>query len=120
MPKHKIRLWNKQYSLSESNMQNLTIPSVDSLVVAVSSATILPSEGEGGPKDNIDKRVETFLKWNLEDSALALRAASTNSIMARAAFVWANDLAKISKIPKKARSIIQKISLVTPPMMHYS
>lgn len=113
MPKHKIRLWNKQYTLPESNMKNLMIPSVDSPVAAISSAAILPSEGKGGPKDSIDKRVETFLRRDFEASALALRATSANSIMARVAFVWANDLAKIPKIPKKARSINKKISLVS-------
>lgn len=67
-----VRLWNKEYTLPECNMRNLTIPSVDSSVVTISSAAILPSEGEGGPKDNIDKRVETFHKRDFEASALAV------------------------------------------------
>lgn len=82
-------------------------------VVALSSAAVSPSEGEGGLKDATDKRIEDFLKRNFEVSSMALKAASANSIMARATYVWANEVAASSKLPKRFRSQLKKISLAS-------
>lgn len=108
---HKAKIWSKLYSLSESTSPSLIVPTVDPPVVALSSAVVILSEGEEGPKDATDKRMEFFLKRSFEASAMALKAASANSIMARAAYVWANKVAASSKLPKRFRSQLKKISL---------
>lgn len=66
-----------------------------------------------GPKDATNKRVETFLKHNFEATALALKAASANSIMVRATYFSAKELSASSKLSKKAKSQLKKISLAT-------
>lgn len=80
-------------------------------IVALSSAALIPLEGEGGPKDATDKRVDTFLKRSFEATALALKAASATSVMARVAFVWAKEVSSSSKLSKKFRSQLKKIYL---------
>lgn len=45
LPKHRAKLWNKLYSLPEETMQAFSVPVVDSLVVALSSAAVILSEG---------------------------------------------------------------------------
>lgn len=108
MPKHKSKLWNRLYALPDTTMHTLTTPMVDTLVVALSLAAFIPSEGEGGPKDLTGKKVDTFLKHNFEAFTQTLRAVSANSIMARAAFVWAEKMLKSSKVSKKIKSCFKK------------
>lgn len=60
------RVIDKFYTLPEPIMKSLKTLTVNAPVAAVSSATILPSEGESGPKDICDKRVEAALKRNFE------------------------------------------------------
>lgn len=44
LTKYKAKLWNKLHSLSDTVSQALSVPAVDSPVVALSSAAIIPSE----------------------------------------------------------------------------
>lgn len=44
LPKHKSKIWNKLYTLPVSVSQGLP-------AVALSSAAVIPYEGEGGPKE---------------------------------------------------------------------
>lgn len=59
----------------------------------------------------MDRRVDTFLKRNFEATSLAFRPIATNSIMAGAAFVWADKMSSEPKLSKKAKSCLKKISL---------
>lgn len=43
---------------------------------------------------------------------MAFRAIVYNSIMARAAFVWADELSSEPRLSKKAKNYLKKISLV--------
>lgn len=73
-------------------------------MVPLSSAALVPLAGEGGPKDATDKRIDTFLNYNFEAMALALKAVSATSVMARAAYMWAKEVSASSKLPKKFQS----------------
>lgn len=50
LPKHKTKLWSKFCSPPDGVSQVVAVPTVDPPVVALSSAAITPSEGEGGLK----------------------------------------------------------------------
>lgn len=82
-------------------------------MVALPSTAVISSVWDGGPKDATDKRVEASLKRNFEALALALKAAAANLIMARAAYVWANEVAASTKLPKRFRSQLKKIVLAS-------
>lgn len=88
------RVANKLYNLLDKISAMLKVPSIDQPVVALPSAVVLPSEGEGGPKDPGDRRVEGALKKNFDVSALVLKASVANSVMARGILAWVEDLVK--------------------------
>lgn len=73
LPKRKSKILNKLYILPDSVTQALSVPAVVSLVVALSSAAVIPSDGEGRSKDAMDKRVENFLKRNFETLKVSLK-----------------------------------------------
>lgn len=56
-------------------MTLLKVPTVDQPVAALASTSIIPADGDGGPKDAYDRRIETALWKSFDVSALALRAA---------------------------------------------
>lgn len=108
------RLMDKLYTFPESVMTKLKVPSVDAPVVVVSSATILPSEGESGPKDACDRQVENSLKHSFESSSQSFRVAVTSSIFSRATYIWAQELAVEDKpLSWKARCTLKKIALAS-------
>lgn len=58
------------------------------------------------------QRIELSLKRSFETSSQALRAAASNSLMARATCFWAEDMAlKEPKLSKRAKNSLKKISL---------
>lgn len=105
---------DKLYSLPEQGMKRLKTPSVDAPVAAVSSATVLPSEGESGPKDGVDRRVESTLKKNFEATSQAFRASVASSIFSRATFVWSEELAKSEPtLSKRSKCTLKKMALAS-------
>lgn len=104
---------SKLYAMPDETKVLLKVPSVDQPVAAVAVLpTIIPSEGEGGPKDSCDPRVESALKRGFETSALALQASVANSVMARAMLSWIEDLEKSGeKLSRAGRNSLKKISL---------
>ncbi|XP_066477616.1 uncharacterized protein [Tiliqua scincoides] len=86
--KRDARLVNKFYSLLKEVLDKIRIPSVDAQMAALATNTIIPSEGEGGPRDPLDKRIEAAFKRAFEASSFSLQAAAANSIFARATFLW--------------------------------
>lgn len=87
------------YSLPDKQMSLLKTPTIDAPVAALSSSS-LPVDWDIWPKDSNDRRLETFLRRNFELSSYSFRAAAANSVMARAAFIWAQEATKIKKLPK--------------------
>lgn len=69
---------------------------MDALIAALSTQSVLPSEGEGGPKDACDRRIKATLKCCFEASAYALRAA-TMSLLSRATCLWADEMKKSAR-----------------------
>lgn len=67
--RHFSRIVNKLYTLPEQVMTELQVSSVEQPVAALSSTAVVPSEGEGGPKDPCDKCVETAMQQDFQMSA---------------------------------------------------
>lgn len=110
-PKHH-KILDKLYTLPDPIMKKLKVPSVDAPVVAVSLATILPSEGESGPKDSCDKRVEQALKRSFESASQIFRASVTSSIFSRATYAWAEELATSdNSLSRRTRRTLKKMVL---------
>lgn len=111
--KHSARFFDKRYTLPAPIMDKLRVPVVDGPVVALCSPALLPSEGEGGPKESCDKRIDLALLRNFEASSQGFRVAVTNSIFSRAAYIWAEELASDPSLPGRVRSSLKKIALAT-------
>lgn len=112
--KHASKFINKFYSFPEKTMETLRQPIIDQPIAALSSAAIIPAQGEGGPKDPLDKRVESALRRNFEASSQTFRASAANSIMARAAYLWAEELASSDpSLSRTAKSTLKKIALAS-------
>lgn len=79
------KVLDKLYMLPEPVMRKIRVPSIDAPVVAVSSATILLSEGESGPKDTSDKKIKSALKKCFEASSQTFRVSVASSIRASVA-----------------------------------
>lgn len=60
------------------------MPKVDAPIAAQSSHDVIPYEGEGGPRDPCNKRVEVALKKTFGFSSYAVQASAANSPMSRA------------------------------------
>lgn len=83
-------------------MSALKVPAVDPPVASLSSSSI-PVDGDCLSRDCTNRKTEVSLKCNFELSAFTFRAASANSVMSRAAFIWAEELADMKKLPKAAK-----------------
>lgn len=95
-------------------MKRLKTPSVDAPVAAVSSATILPSEGESGPKDVVDKRVESTLKRSFETASQAFRVSVASSMFSLATYSWTEELVKSEpSLSKRAKCTLKKMALAS-------
>lgn len=68
-------------------MSRLKFPMVDALVVSHYSPALKPSEGESGPKEGCDKRIDTALKCNFEASSQGFRESVANSLFSRASYI---------------------------------
>lgn len=53
---------------------------VDGPVVSLCSPALLPSEGEAGPKESCDKRINTALRRNFKALSQSFRLSVANSI----------------------------------------
>lgn len=82
-------------------MSKLQVPLVDAVYY---------KDGDDALKNHEDKRADSALRKSFDASSTAIRAASTVSILSRAAFTWARDL--IQEVPKgniKLRQGINKL-----------
>lgn len=92
-------------------MKKLKVLLVDLPVVALSSPSTLFSEGELGPKDSLDKRIDSALR-TFEHISYVLRASAANTIMSRAAVLWMDEVLQSEiKLPKRILSTVKKVSL---------
>lgn len=93
-------------------MSLLKVPTVDQPVAALASSSVIPADGDGGPKDACDRHIEMALRKSFDASALALRAVSANSLMSRAMMSWIEEFQESAgKLPKDIRALLKKISL---------
>lgn len=91
--KSKHKVLDRLYTLPDLNMKKLKVPTVDTPIVAVSLATVLPSEEESGPKDVCNKRIEISLKRCFEAPSQTFRTFVASSIFSRATYASAEELA---------------------------
>lgn len=90
-------------------------------MAALSLSAFIPSA-----KDPFDKRLEIALSREFQAPSNAFRASAANSIMARGAFVWGEQLAASEpKLSSRIKSTLKKIALAatfwqTLPLMPYS
>lgn len=82
--KRDSRFVGKLYSLPQDTLNKLKVLVVDAPVAALSSRAVIPSEGDGGPRNPCDKRVEAVLKRSFESTSYPLRASAAKSVFARA------------------------------------
>lgn len=99
--------------LPEAIMQKIRVPVVDSPVVSLCSLALLPSEGEVGPKESCDKRIDTALKRSFQASSQGFRVSEANSIFSWAAYRWAEDLVSGTSLPARVRSSLKMIALAS-------
>lgn len=70
----------------------MKVPLVDLPVAALPSPSTLSSEGESGPKDGLDKWIDSAVRRNFEHISYAFRAAVANTIISRAAVLWMDEV----------------------------
>lgn len=81
-------------------------------MAVLASSSVIPADGDGGPKDACDRQIESGLQKSFDASALALRVASANLLMARATMSWIEDYQNSAgKLPKDLRNLFKKLSL---------
>lgn len=113
-PRRVPRSITRLYGVSGKDANFLKIPSVDQPVAALASSSVILTDGDNGPRDPCDRRIESALKKGFDASALALRSASATSVMARASLAWVEDFQKAAgKLPKETRNLLKKLSLAT-------
>lgn len=101
------------YSFFETVLASLQVPTVDSSMAALSSSAVIPSEGEGGPKDPCDKHVEAAMQRDFQAAANTFRASAAKSTMARGAHTLTEHLLAIeSKLSGRAKNTLRRIALV--------
>lgn len=80
---------------------------LDQPFAALASSSVIPADGEGGRKDACGISAQSF-----DSSALALRAVSANSVMARAFMSWIEAYQKTSgKMLCDLHNLLKKDSL---------
>ncbi|KAJ6665222.1 hypothetical protein lerEdw1_004271 [Lerista edwardsae] len=67
---------SKLYELSHEEMKRLKLPAVDAPVAALGSASVLPTDFEGMPKDAVDRRIEAAIRKTFEAAAGSVRTES--------------------------------------------
>lgn len=75
----------KLYELPSFVNYMLQVPLVDAPVVALQGLGLLSEDGQGAVRDNLDKRIDTALRWAHEATAVVIRASSTASLVSRVA-----------------------------------
>ncbi|XP_042333486.1 uncharacterized protein LOC121935728 [Sceloporus undulatus] len=98
----------KFYSLPQNVMTKLQIPLVDAPVSSLVTSAVYARDGEESLKLPEDKRADSALKRCFEASSTAIRAASSTSILTRAAHLWAKDL--MLEVPKGNTRLCQGIN----------
>lgn len=105
------RLVKKNYSLPQDTLEKLKVLVVD-IPVAAFSRTVIPLEGDGGPRNPCDKRVETALKRVFESTSNAPRTSAATLVFARAIILWAEELPKQDfKLSKHTKDTLKKMAL---------
>ncbi|KAL8199288.1 UNVERIFIED_CONTAM: hypothetical protein K2H54_039289 [Gekko kuhli] len=76
----------------ERIMEDLKVPLIDALVVALHSGAILSKDRDNALRDTFDKKNEAALKKAHEAMSLAIHAAAALSNFTRATAIWADNL----------------------------
>ncbi|KAL8188485.1 UNVERIFIED_CONTAM: hypothetical protein K2H54_000343 [Gekko kuhli] len=87
-----LSIAKRLYSLPEKTMEDLKVPLIDALVVALHSGAVLPKDGENALKGTIDRKNETALKKAHEAMSLAICSSAALSNFTRATAIWADNL----------------------------
>ncbi|KAL8203143.1 UNVERIFIED_CONTAM: hypothetical protein K2H54_041896, partial [Gekko kuhli] len=82
------------YSLPEETIEDLKVPLMDALVVALHSGAALPKDGENALKDAMNRKNEAALKKAHEAMSSAICSTAALSNFNRATTTWANNLLK--------------------------
>lgn len=82
----------RHYILQRAVMDKLKVPLVDAPVSALVSSSVFSRDGEDTLRSPEDRRAEGALKKVHEASSTAIRAATTVSMVSRAALQWSKDL----------------------------
>lgn len=98
-----LKLVFKFYNLEPDFMQRLKSPLVDAPVAALGYPSILPTDTESLPKNQIDKRFELGARKAFEASAAALRAFLAGSLFDRAAVLWIQQMLKDYELPPEGK-----------------
>ncbi|XP_061471597.1 uncharacterized protein LOC133379752 [Rhineura floridana] len=112
-PKPPAKWAKKHYVFADRIMARLRFPTVDPPIAALASSAVIPTEGEGGPKDQCDKRVEGALCRSFEADAVGFRAAATSSVFSRAVFMWAEEFGAWDDVPKFVKDGLNKMAYVS-------
>lgn len=94
-------------------MPHFKLPVVDEPVAALGSPSVLPSDSEGFPKDQVDKRIKTSVRRAFEPVTRALKVSVASSLAARAMVLWCQCYVEQNEFSSTILADIREIAATT-------
>lgn len=98
----------KFYTLPKFTDDFLKVLVVDAPILDIQSSGLLSADGQGAIRDAWDRKIDYDLRRSYESSALAVKASSSASIVARATVVWAKKL--LTLVPQTDTKVLEGLS----------